>query len=89
MALAQRGAGADVALVHHSDAGSQYTSFDYTQTLDDHGMFGSIGTVGDAYDKRDRGKLRRQLPQGAREVSSSAAHGSPILGHGARREGPR
>jgi len=50
MALAQRGAGADVALVHHSDAGSQYTSFDYSQPLDDHGVLASIGTVGDAYD---------------------------------------
>jgi transposase InsO family protein len=50
MALAQRGPGADVALVHHSDAGSQYTSYNYTQTLDDHGVLGSIGTVGDAYD---------------------------------------
>ncbi len=50
MALAQRGAGADVALVHHSDAGSQYTSYDYNQTLDDHGVLASIGTVGDAYD---------------------------------------
>ena len=50
MALAQRGLGADVALVHHSDAGSQYTSFDYTQTLDDHGVLASLGTVGDAYD---------------------------------------
>jgi putative transposase len=36
--------------VAHSDAGSQYTSFDYTQTLDDAGVLGSIGTVGDAYD---------------------------------------
>jgi putative transposase len=50
MALAQRGPGADVELVHHSDAGSQYTSFDYGQTLDDHGLLASIGTVGDAYD---------------------------------------
>jgi putative transposase len=50
MALAQRGAGADVALVHHSDAGSQYTSFDYSQTLDDHGVLASIGSVGDAFD---------------------------------------
>lgn len=50
MALHQRQAGADVALVHHSDAGSQYTSIDYTQTLDDAGVLGSIGTVGDAYD---------------------------------------
>lgn len=50
MALAQRRSGADVALVHHSDAGSQYTSNDYTQTLDDHGVLASIGSVGDAYD---------------------------------------
>jgi putative transposase len=50
MALHQRQPGADVALVHHSDAGSQYTSIDYTQTLDDAGVRGSIGTVGDAYD---------------------------------------
>jgi transposase InsO family protein len=28
----------------------QYTSIDYTQTLDDHGVLASIGTVGDAYD---------------------------------------
>jgi transposase InsO family protein len=50
MALAQRGPGADVAVVHHSDAGSQYTSYDYSQTLDDHGLLASIGTVGDCYD---------------------------------------
>jgi putative transposase len=35
MALHQRSPGADVTLVHHSDAGSQYTSIDYTQTLND------------------------------------------------------
>jgi putative transposase len=29
---------------------AQYTSFDYTQLLDDHDVLGSIGTVGDAYD---------------------------------------
>jgi putative transposase len=34
MALGLRQPGADVALVHHSDAGSQYTSADYTQVLD-------------------------------------------------------
>lgn len=28
----------------------QYTSADYTQTLTDHGVLGSIGSVGDAYD---------------------------------------
>jgi putative transposase len=50
MALSQRRAGADVELVFHSDAGSQYTSYDFTQALDDHGVLASIGTVGDAYD---------------------------------------
>jgi putative transposase len=50
MALATREPGANVGLIHHSDAGSQYTSEDYTQTLTDHRVLGSIGTVGDAYD---------------------------------------
>jgi putative transposase len=50
MALHQRGPGADVKLVHHSDRGSQYTSIDYTQTLADHGVLASVGSVGDAYD---------------------------------------
>ena len=50
MALGQRGSGADVCLVHHSDRGSQYTSIDYTQTLADHGVLASVGSVGDAYD---------------------------------------
>ena len=50
MALHLRGPGADVELVHHSDAGSQYLADDYTQTLDDHRVLASIGSVGDAYD---------------------------------------
>jgi transposase InsO family protein len=50
MALGQRRPGADLALVHHSDRGSQYTSIDYTQTLTDHGVLASVGSVGDAYD---------------------------------------
>jgi putative transposase len=29
---------------------SQYTSIDYTQTLDDHGVLASVGSVGDAFD---------------------------------------
>lgn len=37
-------------LVHHSDAGSQYTSLAFTDALHDAGIAGSIGTVGDAYD---------------------------------------
>ena len=50
MALTRRAAGADVALVHHSDRGSQYTSIDYTQELADHQVLASVGSVGDAYD---------------------------------------
>jgi putative transposase len=50
MALWQSGPGANIALVHHSDRGSQYTSIDYTQTLADHGVLASVGSVGDAYD---------------------------------------
>ena len=50
MALGLRGPGADVELIHHSDRGSQYTSIDYTQTLDDHGLLASVGAVGDALD---------------------------------------
>jgi putative transposase len=50
MALHRREPGADVELIHHSDRGSQYTSIDYTQTLTDHRVLASVGSVGDAYD---------------------------------------
>ena len=50
MALTTRDPGADVTLIHHSDAGSQYLSYDYNQELDDHDVLASIGSVGDAYD---------------------------------------
>jgi putative transposase len=50
MALAMSERVDKVELVHHSDAGSQYTSYDFSQTLDDHQVLASIGSVGDAYD---------------------------------------
>jgi len=37
-------------LVHHSDAGSQYTSIAFTERLADAGAAPSVGSVGDAYD---------------------------------------
>jgi putative transposase len=37
-------------LVHHSDAGSQYTAVAFTETLVEAGIAPSIGTVGDALD---------------------------------------
>jgi putative transposase len=37
-------------VVHHSDAGSQYTSIRYSSRLLDAGAVASIGTIGDSYD---------------------------------------
>ena len=37
-------------LVHHTDAGSQYTSIAFTERLADAGVDPSVGSVGDAYD---------------------------------------
>jgi putative transposase len=37
-------------LIHHSDAGSQYTSIRFTEHLELEGIKPSIGSVGDAYD---------------------------------------
>ncbi len=36
-------------VIHHSDAGSRYTSLAFSQKLLDHGVNGSIGRVGTAY----------------------------------------
>ena len=61
MALHRREPGADVELIHHSDRGSQYTSIDYTQTLADHRVLASVGSIGDAYDNAARRVVCRQL----------------------------
>lgn len=37
-------------LIHHSDAGCQYTSIRYSDRLTEAGIAASIGTVGDSYD---------------------------------------
>jgi putative transposase len=37
-------------LIHHSDAGSQYTAIRYADRLADAGALASIGTIGDSYD---------------------------------------
>lgn len=53
MALDRRGATrtrADTPLIHHSDRGSQYTSFTFGQHLVDAGIAASMGSKGDAYD---------------------------------------
>ena len=50
MAIGIRGPGAALGVTHHSDHGSQYVSLAYTQTLDDHGVRQSLGSIGDALD---------------------------------------
>jgi putative transposase len=40
----------DGQVIHHSDRGSNYTSFRFSQHLDDHGILASMGSVGDSYD---------------------------------------
>jgi putative transposase len=52
MALWNRGRAGEhlTGLVHHSDAGSQYTSIRYTDRLIEAGLQASIGTIGDSYD---------------------------------------
>ena len=53
MALTRRDAGADVQLIHHSDAGSQYTSSAFQQVLDDHHVL--------ALDRLGRRRLRHSI----------------------------
>jgi transposase InsO family protein len=40
----------DGQLIHHSDKGSNYTSFRFTQRLADNGILPSMGSTGDSYD---------------------------------------
>ena len=82
MALHQRQPGADVTLVHHSDAGSQYTSIDYAATLDDHGVLASIGTVGDAYDNATAESFVDSFKT---ELIADRAVGDPLTARARRR----
>jgi len=50
MGVGSRRPDPDALLVHHSDRGAQYTSAAFADALDDHGVLGSTGSVGDAYD---------------------------------------
>ena len=52
-------------LIHHSDAGSQYTAIRYTDALTGAGALASIGSVGDSYDnalaESSIGQLKAEL----------------------------
>jgi putative transposase len=50
MAIWRRGQMQAAGAIHHSDQGSQYTSFAFTRRLAAEGLVGSMGTVGDALD---------------------------------------
>jgi putative transposase len=50
MAIWRRGQMRAAGAIHHSDQGSQYTSFAFTRRLTAEGLVGSMGTVGDALD---------------------------------------
>jgi putative transposase len=51
MAVAARNPDPDLELLHHSDRGSQYSSGDFADALDDHDILASVGSTGDAFDK--------------------------------------
>jgi putative transposase len=44
------GTGELAGLIHHNDAGAQYTSIAFTERLAEAGIDASVGSVGDAYD---------------------------------------
>ena len=48
MALTRRELGPE--LMHHSDKGSQYASYDFRDLLDEHGIVCSMSGTGNAYD---------------------------------------
>jgi putative transposase len=50
MAIWRRGQMRATGAIHHSDQGSQYTSFAFTRRLAAEGIVASMGTVGDALD---------------------------------------
>ena len=56
MAVAVRGVDEASVLIHHSDRGSQYTSGDFNDLLDDHGILASLGRR-----RRLRQRARREL----------------------------
>lgn len=50
MAVATRGGRVDAGVVFHSDRGSQYTSAEFGQLCDDHGVVQSMGATGVCWD---------------------------------------
>jgi putative transposase len=66
-------------LLHHSDAGSEYTSIRFTEHLELEEIAPSIGTVGDAYDNAPDGIDHRfcSRPNASPRPSSTTAPTGP------------
>jgi transposase InsO family protein len=66
MAVSLRGRGETrftaTGLLHHSDAGTQYTAIAFTTELREAGITGSIGSVGDALDNAFKPRYRLPTP---------------------------
>ncbi len=59
-ALYARQPGAEEALIHHSDRGSQYVSIRYSERLAEAGIEPSVGSKGDSYDTQSKMSLERR-----------------------------
>ena len=71
----KRGGDRDLAgLIHHTDAGSQYTSIAFTDRLAAAGISASVGTVGDAYDNALAESVNGLVQDRADQATRPLAH---------------
>lgn len=72
MALARRDP--DTELVHHADHGSQYTSVEFTNRLDDWKLRASYGSVGDCFDNAAMESVWATIKREIRHIHGDWAH---------------
>jgi transposase InsO family protein len=80
-------------LIHHSDAGSQYTSITFAETLVLEGIAASTGSIGDSYDNAlaDKTRSRHQTRGGSPVSFRMIRVGSAVEGltlRPVRKDGP-
>jgi putative transposase len=66
LVMAARSRATSPRTILHSDHGSQFTSWSFTQSLKHHSIVGSMGTVGDCFDCEDPGAVINQSLGGSR-----------------------
>lgn len=75
--MARTRRGPSPGLVHHSDQGTQYTSYAFGARLREAGILGSVGRVGDAYDNAVAeaffATIKRELLRGRRFATRAEA----------------